>query len=64
MRDDPLLTPEDAGQRLSGVSAKTLERWRGDGEGPDYVRVGRRIRYRASALDAWLDAQTRSPQAS
>jgi predicted DNA-binding transcriptional regulator AlpA len=64
MNDDRLLRPDEAGERLSGISAKTLERWRAEGYGPDYVRVGRRILYRSSALDAWVDAQSRSPQAS
>lgn len=35
-----------------GVS--TLNRWRGTGEGPPFVKIGSRVRYRRADLDAWL----------
>lgn len=37
-----------------GVSTHTLYKWRWLGEGPSAARVGRVIRYRRPALDAWL----------
>ena len=43
---------------LLGVSAKTLAHWRLQGTGPDYVRVGRHVRYQLSAIERWLDQQT------
>ena len=33
---------------------RTLQRMRGEGTGPAFLRVGRLIRYRESALDEWL----------
>lgn len=35
---------------LLGVSAKGLEAMRARGEGPPFIRVGRKVRYVASAL--------------
>lgn len=29
-----------------GISARTLQRWRIEGRGPDYVKLGRSVRYR------------------
>ena len=28
-----------------GISPRTLERWRGTGEGPRYIKIGGRVRY-------------------
>ena len=36
-------------------------RYRGDGSGPAYIKVGRAVRYRRSVLDLWMDAHDRSP---
>jgi hypothetical protein len=53
---DPLLTPEQASAYFGGApSAKTLEYYRAKGVGPDYIALARRIYYRRSALDAYLD---------
>ncbi len=32
----------------------TLEQWRSDGCGPEYIKRGRQVRYYPSALDRWL----------
>ena len=32
----------------------TLRHWRVKGTGPDYVRMGRAIRYEVKDLDAWM----------
>ena len=38
-----------------GVSVATLKRWRGQGEGPAYIRLGERIiKYRQTDLDRWI----------
>lgn len=60
--NDPLLTPADAGIYLSGVPPSTLQWWRSIGRGPDYIKVGRRVCYRRSALDAFLAAGVRTPE--
>jgi hypothetical protein len=52
-----LLTPQQAGLRL-GVSAKALERWRSHAEGPDFVRLSRKvIRYRAQDIDGFVNGR-------
>ena len=61
---DPILDEEAAGVYLGGssrpVSARTLQRWRLEAAGPVWIKLGRLVRYRKSALDAFLVAGTRS----
>jgi hypothetical protein len=44
----------------AGPSPRTLERWRKDGAGPAYIKVGHLVRYRESDVERWLDEQTRT----
>ncbi len=55
---DPLFTPKETAEYL-GVSQDTLAVWRCTGryEIP-FVKVGRLVKYRKSALDAFLDRRT------
>ena len=53
-----LLNTDQAAQRL-GLSPRTLERYRVTGEGPEYLKIGRAVRYTASALERWLKGCTR-----
>ena len=53
-----LLNTDQAAQRL-GLSPRTLERYRVTGEGPEYLKIGRAVRYIASALERWLKGCTR-----
>lgn len=57
--DSPLCTPQESAKYLKS-NARTLERWRTEGNGPRYVKVGRRVHYRRAALDAWIEQQERS----
>ena len=57
MTQTELLTTPEAAQALR-LSERTLIRWRVDRKGPPVVRAGRRIMYRASDLDAWLERHT------
>lgn len=41
-----------------GVAAVTLKSWRVHGTGPDFVKVGRLVRYRRSAVERWLASRT------
>ena len=51
---DGLMDTRQAGAYLN-MSPLTLLAWRGSGQGPQWMRLGlRTIRYRRSALDAWL----------
>jgi excisionase family DNA binding protein len=44
---------------LLGVATRTTLRWRRDGGGPPYVRVGvRRVLYRRAHVDAWAATRT------
>jgi hypothetical protein len=53
--DSPYMTTTEAAAYLK-VSRQFLEgsRYRGDGSGPDYIRLGRSVRYMRSVLDAWM----------
>ncbi len=50
---DRLLTPDAAGAVL-GIARQTLARWRVEGKGPPFVKLGGRVAYRAATLNAWL----------
>jgi predicted DNA-binding transcriptional regulator AlpA len=41
-----------------GPSPRTIERWRTTGTGPEFIKIGRRVLYRESAVEKWLDRQT------
>ena len=56
-RNDLLTTAEAAA--YVGLSPRTLERYRVTGEGPTYLKVGRRVLYRRTDLDKWLDMKVR-----
>lgn len=43
------------------TSAATLAKWRYLGEGPPYVKLGRRVVYRRETLDAYLRELEVSP---
>ena len=56
MTDNPNLTPDQAAEYLR-LSERTLIRWRNRRVGPAWVKVGRRVLYRRSDLDSWMDNQ-------
>jgi len=62
---DPLFSEGPAGHYLGGeanpIKPRTLQRWRQERVGPAWIRVGRLIRYRKSALDAFLLAREFQP---
>ncbi len=51
---------EAAAEYLGGednpLSDRTMQRWRQDGSGPIYIKLGRLIRYRQTDLDHFLDS--------
>lgn len=62
-----LLDTNSAAARL-GVAVATLRRWRKSGDGPAWIRVGRRlVKYQRGALEAYLgrgsDDRMRTPPA-
>lgn len=44
-----------------GTARQTLAKWRCEGRGPKYVRVGRNIRYRPADVHQWLAEQVVDP---
>jgi predicted DNA-binding transcriptional regulator AlpA len=52
--------PSDQMSACLGISKKTLARWRCEGRGPDFVKIGRQVYYRSDTVRSWLDAATRS----
>lgn len=57
---DPLLTEREAAPQLSRSEA-ALRDWRYRGGGPKYVKLGGKIRYRQSDIDAYIAANTHTP---
>jgi excisionase family DNA binding protein len=53
---DKLMSPTDVSEML-GIPVHTLYRWRYKGDGPTGYRVGRHVRYRREAVEAWLEQQ-------
>ena len=39
----------------------TLAHWRSEGRGPAFIKLGSRVAYRGSDLNAWLDTRTIRP---
>ena len=62
----PLPTPEYLNTRQAahylGLSHQYLEIARHKGKGPPYTRLARAIRYRKTALDAWMASRERNPE--
>lgn len=54
-----LRTTDEAAARLR-ANPRTMERWRVDGYGPRFIKIGLKVFYRDSDLDAWLESQVRS----
>ena len=50
---DSLLMEEEVSEKLQ-VSLACLRRWRLQGEGPQYVKMGPMVRYRPKDIEDWL----------
>jgi predicted site-specific integrase-resolvase len=50
------LTPDEAA-RLIGAASQTLARWRCEGGGPQFIRVGRKIMYGADDISVWMNSR-------
>ena len=44
---------------ITGLSVKTLQRWRLFGEGPEWKKFGTAVRYPADALETWIESAPR-----
>ena len=47
--------------RRWNIAPRTLERWRAEGRGPQFVRIGRHVRYRLTDI---IDFEVKNTQAS
>ena len=55
---DALIRASDVPEFV-GIAKQTLNRWRHEGNPPRFVRLGRRVFYRAGDLRDWIRAQVR-----
>jgi predicted DNA-binding transcriptional regulator AlpA len=53
MLTTPLLNQDEAAKALR-LSTRTLERLRLQGGGPQYVKMRKRVLYRANDIEAWI----------
>ncbi|MCC1494064.1 MerR family transcriptional regulator [Cognatishimia sp. F0-27] len=60
LEDDRIFFPEDPEMRLFG-SIEKLAQWRHRNRGPAFIRIGRRIGYHGTDLNAYLNAQRTDP---
>lgn len=60
-RESEFLDTQAAADYIN-MSRQFLEiaRHRGDGSGPEYIKLARAVRYRPAALDRWMDSHTRT----
>ena len=64
MTDTPELVDENEASSILAVSVRSLQTWRVTGGGPNYVKLGRAVRYRRSDLLTWIAANTRTSTSS
>ena len=58
LHSDPLLTEQQTADEL-GIKPTTLQVWRSTKRySLPYVKVGRNVRYRASAVQAFIESRT------
>lgn len=53
-----LVTERDASEIL-GVSMRTLQKWRLQGNGPRFVKLGHAVRYDVKDLEAYIECGRR-----
>ena len=51
------LTPQDLAER-EGVPLQTVYGWNKTRSGPEYMRIGRHVRYRLADVIAWEKSRT------
>ena len=56
-----LLNTMEAAEVLR-LGVATLHRWRKSGKGPPYIEMGRKVYYRRTDLDRWIEEQQRQPR--
>ena len=56
--DDALIRARDV-SRYTGIAQQTHTRWRHEGVGPKFARLGGRVFYRAGDLREWIRSRVR-----
>lgn len=59
--DMEALVPSKDAPAYLGLAEQTLARWRSEGHGPPYVKLGKKVYYRAGDLRRWIDSQGVTP---
>lgn len=57
-----LILPDDLAT-LVGVTIWTLEKWRSEGAGPAYVKLGKSVFYLSDDVEKWINQSRLSPSA-
>lgn len=57
---NPLIREAEAA-RILDVAPMTLRHWRSAGTGPPFIKLGGRVRYRATDLEDWIESQLVEP---
>jgi predicted DNA-binding transcriptional regulator AlpA len=63
LNPDQLLTRHQLTAILP-VSYQTLARWCAEGEGPPWLKIGRRVAYRAGDVRIWLESNRKGVRSS
>lgn len=53
---------QDEAAEILGVAPRTMATWRATNEGPTYIRVGRRVQYLHSDLEAYVASKRFEPR--
>jgi DNA-binding transcriptional MerR regulator len=61
-REDELMLPAEVATTYR-VPDSTLRYWRHIGIGPEWIKVGRRVRYDRASVEAWLEQGRRTKTA-
>ena len=56
----PRLVKERDAAELLGVSVRTLQKWRLQGDGPRFVKLGHAVRYDGQDLEAYIESSRRT----
>ena len=54
---ETLLTTAETAEKLR-IRRQTLEAWRMTGQGPKFIKMGRRVFYRLSDVETWITNRT------
>ena len=64
MEDHIVTVTESEAARILNVSIGGLRKWRREGTGPRFIKIGRLIRYNLVDISEWLRIHTEEAQAS